>query len=182
MSRRTLHCIVILFVALMFSGCFVRTYTVRKERVDQEVSGNRGYIQGSAPAMEEVTPRKKKRTTFVVEVETESHVQPEERVGTSRDAGVQTYEEVDALEYEEEPAGVVFEEGYMDMDESPEEDVVSEQTFVEYKVEEGDTLQKISKKFYDTYRKWQQIYDANTDTLKDPNRIKPGMIIRVPEE
>ncbi|MFC1594609.1 LysM peptidoglycan-binding domain-containing protein, partial [Candidatus Omnitrophota bacterium] len=57
-----------------------------------------------------------------------------------------------------------------------------EPTFVEYEVQNGDTLQKISKKFYGTYRKWNKIYQANIETLTDPNRIKPGMTILVPEE
>ena len=62
------------------------------------------------------------------------------------------------------------------------EEASSEPTFVEYKIEEGDTLQKISKKFYDTYRRWNEIYEANKDVLSSPDRIKPGKVIRIPQQ
>ena len=55
-------------------------------------------------------------------------------------------------------------------------------TMVDYEVQKGDTLQKISKKFYDTYRKWPQILEANKDVVKNPNRIKPGMVLQIPAE
>jgi nucleoid-associated protein YgaU len=42
----------------------------------------------------------------------------------------------------------------------------------EYVIQDGDTLQKISMKFYGTHGKWMNIYDANKDVLKDPNRIR----------
>jgi nucleoid-associated protein YgaU len=50
----------------------------------------------------------------------------------------------------------------------------------EYVVQKGDTLQKISMKFYDTHNKWNRIYEANKDILPNPNRIKPGVTIRIP--
>jgi len=53
-------------------------------------------------------------------------------------------------------------------------------TVEKYTVQKGDTLQKISKKFYGTTKKWQKIYAANQDTLKGPNKIYPGQTIDVP--
>jgi nucleoid-associated protein YgaU len=54
------------------------------------------------------------------------------------------------------------------------------QSFQEYTVEKGDTLQKISKKFYDSYSKWPGIYEANKDVIADPNNIKPGIVLQIP--
>ena len=63
----------LIFVAFWFlvstlsSGCVVRTYTLTKDRVDQELAGNRGYLQGNPPPYE--GKRKSTRQTTVVEVE-----------------------------------------------------------------------------------------------------------------
>jgi nucleoid-associated protein YgaU len=46
----------------------------------------------------------------------------------------------------------------------------------------GDTLQKISKKFYGKTNKWNRIYEANKDKLKSPNKIYPGQVIDIPVE
>ena len=49
-----------------------------------------------------------------------------------------------------------------------------------YKAQKGDTLQKISQKFYGTTKKWHKIYKANEDTLKSPDRLRPGMTLNIP--
>lgn len=55
-------------------------------------------------------------------------------------------------------------------------------SFEAYTVQKDDTLQKISKKFYDSYSKWQRIYEANKSVIEDPNRIKPGIVIQIPKD
>ncbi len=50
----------------------------------------------------------------------------------------------------------------------------------QYKVEKDDTLQKISKKLYGTFSKWTRIYDANREVIKDPNFLKPGIMLKIP--
>ncbi|MBN1869684.1 MAG: LysM peptidoglycan-binding domain-containing protein [Candidatus Omnitrophica bacterium] len=50
----------------------------------------------------------------------------------------------------------------------------------EYTVQKGDTLQKISKKFYDSYSKWPKIYEANKSVISDPDKIKPGIVLQIP--
>lgn len=48
-------------------------------------------------------------------------------------------------------------------------------------VRKGETLSKISMKYYNTNRNWQRIYQANRDVLKDdPNKIYPGMKLVIP--
>ena len=52
----------------------------------------------------------------------------------------------------------------------------------QYKVEKGDTLQKISQKFYGTTKKWHKIFKANESILKAPDKIYPGQTINIPVE
>ena len=49
-----------------------------------------------------------------------------------------------------------------------------------YEVRSGDSLSKIAKRVYGDAGKWRQIFNANTDTLKDPDKIYPGQNLRIP--
>ncbi|MEM9303827.1 MAG: LysM and BON domain-containing protein [Pseudomonadota bacterium] len=51
-----------------------------------------------------------------------------------------------------------------------------------YTVQSGDTLSGIAKKVYGNASKYMQIFEANTPMLKDPNRIYPGQVLRIPPE
>ena len=46
-----------------------------------------------------------------------------------------------------------------------------------YTVEAGDNLSKIGAKYGIT---WKAIYDANRDTIKDPDMIHPGQELKIP--
>lgn len=48
-------------------------------------------------------------------------------------------------------------------------------------VERGDTLSGISKKVYGDAMKYMVIFKANQPMLKDPDRIYPGQVLRIPE-
>lgn len=50
-----------------------------------------------------------------------------------------------------------------------------------YKAAKGDTLQKISRKFYGTTKKWPLIYKANRDKLKSPDKLYPGQMLCIPK-
>ena len=50
-----------------------------------------------------------------------------------------------------------------------------------YVVKKGDTLQKISSELYGTTKKWKKIFDANKDTLKDPDEIRVGQKLVIPD-
>lgn len=56
---------------------------------------------------------------------------------------------------------------------------VGEQT---YTVVKGDNLSAISKKFYGTANRWQEIFEANRDQLDDPDLIHPGQTLRIPDQ
>jgi nucleoid-associated protein YgaU len=49
-----------------------------------------------------------------------------------------------------------------------------------YTVKPGDTLSKIAKEHYGSSGKYMTIFEANTPMLKDPNRIYPGQVLRIP--
>lgn len=55
-----------------------------------------------------------------------------------------------------------------------------ESTF--YTVKKGDTLSAISKAQYGESNKYQQIFEANKPMLKDPDKIYPGQVLRIPPE
>lgn len=70
--RKRIGC---LFLFTLLAGFFlfenaargIEIYTFRKERVDQEVRGNRGYIMGTPPSKPERKPRK--RTLIGIDIE-----------------------------------------------------------------------------------------------------------------
>jgi len=47
-----------------------------------------------------------------------------------------------------------------------------------YEIKSGDSLSKIAAKY--PGMTWQKIFDANKDTIKDPNVIYPGQKIKIP--
>jgi len=49
-----------------------------------------------------------------------------------------------------------------------------------YTVKSGDTLSKIAKEFYGDAGKYMDIFNANTDKLKDPDKIQVGMELNIP--
>ena len=56
----------------------------------------------------------------------------------------------------------------------------TDQTFQMYTVVSGDSLSKISKHFYGDANHWRRIFEANQDTLKDPDLIYPGQTLKIP--
>jgi len=49
-----------------------------------------------------------------------------------------------------------------------------------YTVKPGDNLSKIAKKVTDGHLSFQQLFQANTDQLNDPDRIQPGQRLVIP--
>ena len=56
----------------------------------------------------------------------------------------------------------------------------SAETYQTYVVVSGDSLSKIAKHFYGSGNLWKTIFEANTDILKDPNKIFPGQKLKIP--
>ena len=51
-----------------------------------------------------------------------------------------------------------------------------------YVVQKGDTLSKISKKFYGTPNRWQMIYEANRDRIPNMNNLRVGTTLIIPAQ
>jgi nucleoid-associated protein YgaU len=49
-----------------------------------------------------------------------------------------------------------------------------------YTVQAGDTLSKIAKEHLGNANAYMKIFDANKDQLSDPDKIKPGQVLRIP--
>jgi nucleoid-associated protein YgaU len=50
-----------------------------------------------------------------------------------------------------------------------------------YTVKSGDTLSKISREFYGDANQYTKIFNANRNILRDPNTIKPGQELIIPD-
>jgi len=153
--------IILIFLCIFLSGCLIRTYTIQKPRVDLDIKGNQGYIVGS-PSPEKKEPKLgDKRTMTVVEIELGPHK---------------------PLEFKEEESKVMQKEMPSQEEVVEEKDTTKEKRYEYYIVQKNDTLQKISYKFYGTTKKWKKLYKENEDVLKDPNKIYPGIKIKIPIE
>ncbi|MDP8265024.1 MAG: LysM peptidoglycan-binding domain-containing protein [Candidatus Aceula lacicola] len=174
MARRIIGIIGVVLLAFVVTSCTVKRYVQEKSRVDQEMVGNEGCFQGECELIDRSGIRKT-RKTYVLEI-----------IKNPKNAGIQ--EDVPEDFYSEgyvEDAGdaVVESEDVViyDAEESSEPAVEVEIVYVDYTIAEGDTLQKISKKFYDTYKRWYEIYEVNKDVLPNADRLKPGKVIKIPQ-
>ncbi len=161
----------------------VKHYLQDKKRVDLGMHGNAGYLQGR-PA-EVSGPTKDTRKVYVVEF-----TKPGPDLGLDEDGTVTKTTVVDDGVTQETEVRVVDSRPKVNIptfedEETPwgmEDDEMNEiVNFTEYTVEKNDTLQKISKKFYNSYSKWPKIYDVNREVIKDPNFVKPGTVIKIPD-
>lgn len=166
MEKRNVMVTALVVMSLGMSGCLVRTYELTQRRVDQDLDmGNRGFLMGSAPTPAD---RKMTRTTQVVEFEFGKPMQFERR---SKIVSKDVSEPSETEELAGTEASYVQEEPAV-MDTSSD--------YETYQVQKGDTLQKISMKFFGTTKKWYKIFEANKGTLKAPDKIYPGQTIRIP--
>ncbi len=161
----------------VLSGCVVRTYTVTKDRPDQNLeSGNKGYLAGAQPAGEK-KERKLTRTINVMEVEFHSPIKFEKK--TKRKPVKKGAAEILPEEMVEVSAG---NRGYIVESEMPAIIEPAETVIEKYTVQKDDTLQKISEKFYGTTKKWNEIYKANRNILKNPDTLSVGQVLSIPVE
>jgi nucleoid-associated protein YgaU len=49
-----------------------------------------------------------------------------------------------------------------------------------YTVKAGDTLSKIAKELLGNASAYPKIFEANRDQLSDPDKIKPGQVLKIP--
>jgi nucleoid-associated protein YgaU len=212
MPKFNFKALMVVLAAGVLAGCStvkqieVRSYIQDKERVDQEMEGNAGYIFGT-PKEPVVKSAKTTRRVYVVEFsKSADKVAVQEKTVVDQSSAAQPAVEADsaqpALEssvaeepvvYESEP---VMEEPAAQeprveiprIDDEPAAEEARQNAasssggYTEYTVTKDDTLQKIAKKFYNSYSKWTKIYEANKEKIKSPDHIKPGMTIKIPNE
>src|SRR6476469_2630854 len=51
-----------------------------------------------------------------------------------------------------------------------------------YTVKAGDTLSKIAKEKLGDANAYMDIFNANKDQLSDPDKIKPGQVLKIPQQ
>ena len=54
-------------------------------------------------------------------------------------------------------------------------------TSTTYTVQKGDTLSKIAKETLGDANRYPEIFEANKPMLKDPDKIYPGQVLRIPK-
>ena len=50
-----------------------------------------------------------------------------------------------------------------------------------YTVQAGDTLSAIAKRLLGNANAYMEIFNANRDQLADPDKIKPGQVLKIPQ-
>ena len=182
----------ILGLLIFIYGCssskvHLHSYIDTKKRVDQEITGNAGYIHGTpSPEALQKSP-KQTRQVFVVEFdkenkeEQEEQPQPKKIDRSSSSTLMEETQRAERVSTHQPKINIPPIEEMTSQGNVTGKGVVATTSFVEYKIEKDDTLQKISKKFYKAYNKWPRIYEANRDVLKSPDHIKPGLVIKIPQ-
>ena len=50
-----------------------------------------------------------------------------------------------------------------------------------YTVVAGDNLSKIAKNLLGNANRWREIHQLNADTVKNPDQIRPGQVLKIPD-
>ena len=71
----------------------------------------------------------------------------------------------------------------IEVEKAPEPEPVPEPVSAErfYEVVSGDTLGAISQKYYGQASNYMKIFEANRDILDNPDLIKPGQKLKIPQ-
>ncbi len=196
-------------LGIAISGCVLTTTTrvVEMDRVDQQLSGsdNRGYLTGKPSDEWETQPMKATRQVIRTDIElpTLSELQKpptqDEELSGNRGYLQQEYNpsprtssvtrepdsEMEAA-VSTDPEQNFAEDAVQQLEPlmAAETQAAKEAKFEEYVIQKGDTLQSIAAKpnVYGKSGKWVKLYGANKDVIKNPNRVYPGLKIRIPRD
>ena len=50
-----------------------------------------------------------------------------------------------------------------------------------HEVQKGETLSKIAQRYYGDASLYTKIFEANRDTIKNPDVIHPGQVLKIPD-
>lgn len=193
MLKNKISIFVFAIISLFCIGCSatknvkVKSYIEDRPRVDQDLSGNAGYLAGTGSKQQ---PGKPTRKVFVVEVNKETDpnavLSAETSASSSQKEDASTVKSSTAKMKDNQYPNIQLPAFREEMPKTVEDIKTkaanAQAGFIDYVVEKDDTLQKLSKKFYDSYSKWPKIYEANKALIKNPDFIKPGITLRIPVE
>ena len=194
-TRTPLLVCALLIAVLLISGC-VTVKPVTCQRVDQEVSGNQGFLMGDGDGRES---KDKKTTKTFIKVDIDLSRFGAQTVMTEKYSSES--EKSDDLKKTASDKPGDYNKGYFEatrgeqpeaaddmscviVEEVEEIDImpVVEPTYDYYTVKKGETLWDISGRpeVYGNSSKWKIIFEANKDKIKKPSLIKPGMKLKIP--
>ncbi len=83
----------------------------------------------------------------------------------------------------QEPAAAKEQDSLQDssLDSSVHEQTEKIETQRFHIVRKGETLSKISQTYYGSAGKWQKIFEANRQTITNPDRLSPGQKLIIPD-
>ena len=163
--------IIVFFAVLLLSGCVGRTYVAKQTDFDFDVSTGEYRTPEHDP--------NDHRRAFVWEIEL-GKGKPEKQQPEQPSYTENTESSYSESTYSSEPSTNYTSYDYNNAASEPAPS--ADKTYTEYTIQKNDTLQKISKKFYGTTRKWQILYEENRDVLKGPDKVYPGITIKLPNE
>ncbi len=186
-------------ILLIFPGCLRSVEIVKRERIDQDLAkGNRGVILGPVPTTPSKASPTRTYTEWDVEIPTyemQMKIPGWHRKWHDKDlSGNRGYvmggsqkrkrEDVIPVAKEEAPPPMNwFSKPFQHKEETQElkETPAEVPTHTTYTVKKGETLGEISGKVYGTTKAWRRLYEANRDILKDPDHLRPGQVLKVPQ-
>ncbi len=189
--------ILILGILVAVAGC-IKTGTKEIVMPDQQIKGNQGFLIGTPPKVERSQiPKKKKILNIEVELPPLFEKVPPKYTEDKEiwgNAGYIYTRKEEKMKYIYVPIKTRKTIKVKQVQPQPEvkrEQVVSKQKkqvkekkiqprFMEYKVRKGESLWTIAKKVYGEATKWTVIYENNRDVLTDPEKIRPGMVLKIP--
>lgn len=180
-----------LVCVIALSGC-VTAKVVERERVDQQVSGNQGYLTGSTSSTS-TQPAPTTRQFIKVDIELPPYEKKEEGALDKEIYGNEGYLAGESDPQASKPKAIFPSRSRLSQEEQEEiEEYLPEETEVmetqpalkTYAVKKNDSLWKIAQRpdIYGNGNKWKKIYDANKDKIKNPNRLRPGIILIIPQD
>lgn len=192
MPKKSIGWLSLVIISFVCAGCAaqnvkVKSYIEDRPRVDQELSGNSGYLAGSGSKQQ---PGKPTRKVIVVEVNKETdpnalaQIDAQTKSQSADTGNVSAQASTDEMKNNANPNINLptFREEIPKTAEGVQKKAADHPGYIEYVVEKDDTLQKLGKKFYNSYSKWTKIYDANKSVIKNPDFIKPGITLKIPTE
>ncbi len=180
----------LMMVLVFAAGCGIKaqTYVMTKDRVGIEKgNGNAGYLTGTPQYIE---PVKKTRKIYVLELTKaipEKEVKKiEQEVRTTTQTNVETsvpaFREETSVKHGSNKIVIppIDDEKSAAKEITVGKNSVGPTEATSYTVQKDDTLQKIAKKYYGTYSAWLKIYNANKEKIKNPNVVRPGIVLTLP--